>query len=285
MRPPARATEPRALSRPIVVPVGSPPWSRWAIAFAATVGRGTGMGLLLYWAIAAEGQREQAQYRLDTIVADLGGSGLAATTRIDCRANVAQGILEAAAASDAALIALATNSKSHLDRWLNDSVADEVLRRADVPVLIVPHGLTHLWPTHVPLRILVPLDGSPLAAEVLPTTRTLVESLGAEVVLLGVIEEQGEGSTSPITDDYLARMAQELPSPGALGRLIRMGQPADEIVAAAAAQGAHLIAMATHGRGGLARLRLGSVATATLHRSTVPVLVVRPGAAPLHPPP
>jgi nucleotide-binding universal stress UspA family protein len=248
VRPPPRATEPRALSRPIVVPVGSPPWSRWAIPFAATLGRGTRAGLVLYWAIASEGQREQAQYRLDTIVADLGGSGLPATTRIDCRADVAQGILEAAAATDAALIALATKSKSHLDRWLNDSVADEVLRQADVPVLIVPHGLTHLWPTHVPLRILVPLDGSPLAAEVLPTTRTLAESLGAEVVLFD--------------------------------RLIRTGQPADEIVAAARAQGAHLIAMATHGRGGLARLRLGSVATATLHRSTVPVLVVRPGAAP-----
>jgi len=269
------------VSRPIVVPVGSPPWSRWAIPFAATVSRGTGAGLLLYWAIAAEGQREQAQYRLDTIAADLGGTGLRASTRIDCRADVAQGILDTASATNAALIALATKSKSHLDRWLNDSVADEVLRRADVPVLIVPHGLTHLWPTHAPLRILVPLDGSPLAAEVLATIRTLAESLGAEVVLLGVIDEAGERPTSAITDDYLARMAQELPPPGALSRLIRIGQPADEITDVARAQSAHLIAMATHGRGGLARLRLGSVATATLHRSTVPVLVVRPGVAPL----
>jgi hypothetical protein len=57
-----------------------------------------------------------------------------------------------------------------------------------------------------------------------------------------------------------------------------VGAPAPTIAATAREQGADLIAMATHGRGGLARLVMGSTTTGTLQRSTVPLLVVRPAA-------
>ena len=56
-----------------------------------------------------------------------------------------------------------------------------------------------------------------------------------------------------------------------------MGRPAAEIVRAAREQGADLIAMATHARGGLARLMMGSVGTRVLQQADVPLLLVRPG--------
>jgi hypothetical protein len=56
---------------------------------------------------------------------------------------------------------------------------------------------------------------------------------------------------------------------------VEQGQPAATIAALAREEGAHLIAMSTHGRGGLTRLVMGSVATGTLHHATVPLLLVR----------
>jgi nucleotide-binding universal stress UspA family protein len=53
------------------------------------------------------------------------------------------------------------------------------------------------------------------------------------------------------------------------------GRPAEEILAAAKATGADLIAMATHGRSGLGRILFGSVAEAVLRASPVPVLMIR----------
>lgn len=60
---------------------------------------------------------------------------------------------------------------------------------------------------------------------------------------------------------------------------VRFGDPAEEIIEEARESGADLIAMATHGRTGVARLLLGSVAEAVLRRSEVPVLLVRHGLA------
>jgi nucleotide-binding universal stress UspA family protein len=57
--------------------------------------------------------------------------------------------------------------------------------------------------------------------------------------------------------------------------LVREGDPADEILAAATAVGARMIALGTHGRRGLSHLLLGSVADQVVRRATVPVLTVR----------
>jgi len=56
---------------------------------------------------------------------------------------------------------------------------------------------------------------------------------------------------------------------------VRRGNPADEIVAAARETGADIIAMSTHGRGGLGRLVFGSVAQAVLRHVDIPVLLMR----------
>jgi nucleotide-binding universal stress UspA family protein len=77
-------------------------------------------------------------------------------------------------------------------------------------------------------------------------------------------------------EEYLAPIAAKLRNKAVRveGR-VRRGHPADEIVAAARETGADLIAMSTHGRGGLGRLVFGSVAQAVLRHVDTPVLLMR----------
>jgi Universal stress protein family len=76
-------------------------------------------------------------------------------------------ILEAARSWQADLIAMATTRSSALDRWLNDGVADAIVRSAEVPVLVVPPDHERPPSPRPPRHMLVPLDGSPLAEQAL----------------------------------------------------------------------------------------------------------------------
>jgi nucleotide-binding universal stress UspA family protein len=125
-------------------------------------------------------------------------------------------------------------------------------------------------------RTLVPLDGSPLAEHALPHAIALARATGGGLHLVRVTgaRRASAGDLSP-EEGYLAGVARRVRDAG-IGATIalRAGDAVDEIVAEAA-DGADLIAMATHGRGGLGRVLFGSVAAAVLSRSTVPVLLVR----------
>jgi nucleotide-binding universal stress UspA family protein len=119
-------------------------------------------------------------------------------------------------------------------------------------------------------RVLVPLDGSELAEAILPFVEQVAGPLDSEVVLLRVIEP-----LSPV--ELVASAGVGAPDTFALRVRTRvaLGPPAEEILAAAQATGADLIAMATHGRSGLGRVWFGSVAEAVLHAAAVPVLLIR----------
>jgi len=78
---------------------------------------------------------------------------------------------------------------------------------------------------------------------------------------------------------YLQALAGRLGAPERVRLEVRRGDAAGGILQAAAEARAEVILMATHGRSGVARLVLGSVAEAVVHRAPVPVLLVRPGMA------
>ncbi|MBI3634830.1 MAG: universal stress protein [Candidatus Rokubacteria bacterium] len=139
-------------------------------------------------------------------------------------------------------------------------------------------------------RALIPLDGSPLAEAVIPLMLDIAGPLDMEIVLLTVVRpippQTYESSRSVVIDDADTRMREahdELrPVAGRLSAKgirvttrVRYGQPAEEIVAAAHAEGADLIAMSTHGRSGLGRLLFGSVAESVLREADVPVFLMR----------
>jgi nucleotide-binding universal stress UspA family protein len=210
------------------------------------------------------------------------------------RGNPAEQILEQAGPGHADLIVMSTHGDSGLGRWLYGSVADEVLRRASVPVVVVPPGLAAPWTADRAPRILVPLDGSALAEAALGPAHEFAVRLGSEIVLLQVIpfppyELYGDPlAYLPAFDPdaqiaeagrYLGEVAARLRGTVSQVRVrAEVGKPTTVIADVASAEQADLIAMATHGRGGLARLVLGSVATGTLRRANVPLILVRPAA-------
>jgi len=133
--------------------------------------------------------------------------------------------------------------------------------------------------------IVIPLDGSETSKAILPQIRKLLFHKDAELVLVRAVSMPGgmEGQTLDLMESMRARAAEELhaithelTSKGARARsVVRTGEPADVILDVASEEGATLIAMSTHGRSGLGRWALGSVAEKVLRASPVPVLALR----------
>ncbi len=148
----------------------------------------------------------------------------------------------------------------------------------------------------MPERIVVPLDGSAVAEQVLPVVARLALRLGAELTLVRVLEPisavevvatAGVVDPDEITlraleaEQYLAGVQARLAGEGhRVHTLLRKGAPAEEIAAAVREVGADLVAMCTHGRGGLRRAVLGSVAESVLRTAGVPVLLTRAARPP-----
>jgi nucleotide-binding universal stress UspA family protein len=141
-------------------------------------------------------------------------------------------------------------------------------------------------------RILVPLDGSPLAEAVIPQVVDLATLRKAEIVLLRVALAHALPGTDPVeaqvraveeAQAYLAKVEADLLAQGlAVKSVVRYGHAADEILDHARAGDVDLIAMSTHGRSGVRRWVLGSVAETVVRHAPVPVLLVRSaGASPL----
>lgn len=140
--------------------------------------------------------------------------------------------------------------------------------------------------------ILVPLDRSDLGSGGLDIAGMLARVTGARVRLLHVAPHPrvvlGDGTVVTYADreadrlrseaeDDLDRIGARLAGLG-VERAVRFGEPAEEILAEAQACGASLVAMSTHGRGGLARLTMGSVAEAVMRKAPCPVVTVSPRA-------
>jgi len=124
-------------------------------------------------------------------------------------------------------------------------------------------------------RILVTSDGSPESEAVFPAIMPLVRAYGSEVVLLHVFQNP-EAPWSP--PDRVISACAALRGAGVNATLeFREGEPAEEILRTATMKRANLIALATHGRGGLPRVLVGSLAEEVLRGSTGPVLITRPG--------
>jgi nucleotide-binding universal stress UspA family protein len=143
-------------------------------------------------------------------------------------------------------------------------------------------------------KILVCLDGSKLAEQIIPYATEQARRFGSKVVLFRVIDE-ARIYTSPAepnvvveqmervtqdkleAQDYLQRLSVRLRSEGLdVEFAIQEGSSGETIVHYAEDKGMGLIALATHGHGGLGRVVFGSVADYVLRHTSVPVLVIRP---------
>jgi nucleotide-binding universal stress UspA family protein len=160
-------------------------------------------------------------------------------------------------------------------------------------------------------KLLVGLDGSSLAETVLPYAAEIARYGRADVTLLRVLPElapaaplasenpallpymvvmpgasRAERAVETAQDEryeaqhYLDRLVEKLGRQGVAAQaILAAGNPAEVLVSEAAAQGAALLFLATHGRSGLSRLLFGSVAEAVIAQSSVPVFLARAGAS------
>jgi nucleotide-binding universal stress UspA family protein len=139
-------------------------------------------------------------------------------------------------------------------------------------------------------KILVPLDGSELAKKALDEAEKLAKCSGAEIILFQVVPFMPiYGSPELVTplivdekqkesaDRYLINVAEELKKQEfKVTTMVRTGQQvALEIIDFAKESGADLIVMCTHGRSGITRWMLGSVALKVLSRAETPILLIR----------
>jgi nucleotide-binding universal stress UspA family protein len=189
---------------------------------------------------------------------------------------------------------MASHGYTGIKRWTHGSVAERVLQSASAPVLLVrakeevSKGLPEACPCH---RILVPLDGSGVAEQVLPAVTLIARALGCEVILFQVpivyasgslmgewyLPWQGSFETAEQDSrDYLERLARDLEQQEIQASTATwVGPVAESIIDYAEVNEVDLVAMCTHGRTGLARWALGSVADRVLRAGAKPTLLVR----------
>jgi nucleotide-binding universal stress UspA family protein len=218
---------------------------------------------------------EAADAYLHAVQQRLPGAGVRVAA-LEVRGNAAQTLLDYEGATHIDLVVMATHGRSGLARFALGSVADQLVHHGSVPLLLV-----HAFGTPATLeRLLVPLDGSPLAEQGLAVARTLASQVACELLLLHVIGKEEE---RPGAERYLAEEAQYLRAAQiACAQQVTLGNPAAVILDAAG--NGRTIVMATHGRSGPARWALGSVADRVAHHTQSAVLLIRAGAVAAHEP-
>ncbi len=166
------------------------------------------------------------------------------------------------------------------------SVAEAVARDAHIPTLIIrASGTTFPTSGHAhPFTILVPLDGTPLAETALDPAATLARAFHASIHLLEVLppEEQDDVHAHDRANqayNYLTAIHDRLEQQGiAAHRSLAWGHPLYQIALEVERAHADIVALATHGRTGLARVLHGSIARDVFHDIDRPVLILHPAA-------
>jgi nucleotide-binding universal stress UspA family protein len=308
------------MCRSILVPLDGSTFGEHALPLAREVARRTGASLQLLHVIPpfpvidagapllADADlmahfQTQARAYLEGLLQRLGGPAAAAVTPVVLEGEVVTRVKDYAARAGADLVVMATHGRGPLARFWLGGVADELVRELPVPLLLVRPRETppDLGGEPDLGRVLLPLDGSPLAEQILEpavalggagATYTLLrvvkpallpayapegQSLGREVE--GLLEQIQATQKCLLVDaeEYLAGVAGRLRARG-LGVQARVAvaeQPAVAILREASEARAGLIALETHGRHGVPRLFLGSVADKVVRGATVPVLVHR----------
>jgi len=234
-------------------------------------------------------EAEVARAFLEWVKHELKKDGVVARGRV-VFGRAAQSIQDVANEEGARIIAMTTHGRSGLPRLVLGSVADEVVRTSTRPVLLVRASETPATGVGFE-RILVPVDGSALSESVLPVIEELATTLDAELVLQRVIVPpvvlypgQVAPSAPPVLDDIevavkdsIDVLAEGLRRKGFNVKCeVSFGYPAECILAAAAEYKVDMIAMSSHGRTGVGRWVMGSVADSVVRRADLPCLVIRP---------
>ena len=237
---------------------------------------------------------DKAKAYLESIARRFLGSRVKRTVEQGGAADV---IIQKAAEDNETLIVMTTHGRSGMHRWLLGSVAEKVLRGASNPLCLVRATAAADIEGEASLKtIIVPLDGSKLAEAALPVATNTAAKLGAEIFLLRVYSNPyipfagGAGAYAVNVDElltsvreegrsYLEEKMAEVRRQGGeeVSYLLEEGIAPDTIVSVATHTPESLVVMCSHGRSGVKRWALGSVAETVARHSKSPVLVLRAG--------
>lgn len=307
--------------RRIIVPLDGTSFGEYAVPFAVTIARRTGAALELahvHTPQVPDGNLEdltpyqftgvtEFEHDFDEASANKEAArlreiarGLAAEHDITVSARVLTGHVALALHRESGeqhvdLVVMATHARSGLERARLGSVANDLVRHSDCPVLLVRPPLDRpdlpAPPRPTFNRVLVPLDGSEFSERILEPVSELLWWLGSRVTLFQALSPALGGGLRPGkeldtllaserkgAEDYLEGIADRISdiAPESRVLVVEARDAAGAILDAADSEGADLIAMATHGRGGLSRILLGSTGDRVVQETARPVLLFRP---------
>jgi nucleotide-binding universal stress UspA family protein len=296
----------------ILVPLDGSFLAEQVLPFAIALSQGLGSELVLFGAVSLpcdtevildragvkpdallEELKAEADEHLREVVRQLRERGVTAR-RVLQSGPAAEAIVAYAEQMEVRQIVMATHGYNGPNRWTHGSVAERVVQAASVPVLLIRVKEKEFSDPQPPMccrRILVPLDGSFRSERVLPVVVPMAQALDSELVLFqvpicyvsgwmmgdGFLPVQGVLATAEQDAQvYLGEVAARLQQDGVrTSTATEIGAVADSIVRYSEENGMDLIAMSTHGRTGLRRWALGSVADRVLRAGRVPLLLVR----------
>lgn len=305
--------------RSILVPLDGSSFGEHALPLAARIARKAGAELRLLHVHTQDAEIElptltpyqfeglSARYMDDRISAEEGeylaeiSRRLSAEGPVSLSTEILGGGLAAAleryvCESDADLLVMTTHARGTLARLWMGGCANTLVRRGRKPVILIHahegEHETQVWQQAPIERILVSLDGSPVSEQVLGAAIDLARLLGSAVELFTVVTPAmavagafgrpggaGAGAAMQAAQEYLAALAARIGGIETEPQVAAGTDAATAILEAADLRGAGLIAMATHGRGGVSRLVTGSVAEKVVRGTRRPVLLVRPHGA------
>jgi nucleotide-binding universal stress UspA family protein len=220
--------------------------------------------------------------------------------------DVAAVVREQADSLRASWVVMTTHARGPMGRFWLGSTTDELIRSLPIPLIAVHPGkeAPDLTKEQLIRHMLIPLDGTPLAEDILESSVAFAKAMGCDLTLLRVVTpvypvtlpaepaifgsvaidimdrvEKMHADLKKGANAYLETVANRLREDGLKvhTRVSVEEQPGVAILDAAKAP-IDLIAIETHGRGGLSRLLLGSVADKVIRGSPLPVLVHKPKA-------
>ena len=260
----------------IVVPLDGSPLATQALGPARSLAEATDASILLlttHWDDGVGGAQvhleQQAEHlgfdRVDTVVVH----DRAAPDSILVQGHDA-----------ATLVCMATHGRSGLGQAVVGSVAEAVIRASLHPVLLVGPSIDRAWKLAQPGNLLVAVDGSTTSEAVVPVASDFAQMLHLSPCIVQVlpagkdIVERSTDAESAYVRGIAARWSEARTS--SHWQLLRALDPAAAMVDYERRLPATLVAMATHGRTGIGRVAIGSVATRVIRHSHCPVLVTRP---------
>jgi nucleotide-binding universal stress UspA family protein len=241
----------------------------------------------------ARSERDRALSELYALAAECRATSKADIS-VDLHAGPVNDVLQGyARRNDVDLIVISTHARSGITRLSMGSVTDSLIRHTTIPVLVVKPSTSYLNPQvrEAFRRIVVPLDGSSLAEQILSRVLTLANLEEAEITLLNVLVPESYSQREmaapnlpwwdkdvSVAQSYLFRIATNLRRAGVpvTTDIVISENIAGAIGDFASREKADLIAIATHGRGGLNRMLHGSVADAVMHSTRMSMLVFKP---------